>query len=197
MNKLAEKVRTLFGFGGVARKELTLGLNLDNKKAVVASIAEQLADAQVMVVAENRGLGVAGATQLRKNARDAGVYLRVLKNTLARRAVAETPFECLTPELTGPLVYAVSDDPVAAAKVISDFARANNEKFVIRGGALRNKVLDVKSVTTLASMPSREEMLAKLLGTMQAPIAQFVRTLNEIPASFVRAVAAVRDQRAG
>ena len=174
-----------------------MGLNLDSKKAVVAEIGDQLANAQAVVIAENRGLEVAGATQLRRNARQAGVYLKVLKNTLARRAVAGTAFENLTSELTGPLVYAISDDPVAAAKVMNDFAKANKEQFVLRGGAMPNKVLDVKSVQALATMPSREEMLAKLLGTMQAPITQFVRTLNEIPTSFVRAVAAVRDQRAG
>lgn len=174
-----------------------MGLNLDNKKAVVASITEQLADAQVVVVAENRGLGVAGATQLRKNAREAGVYLKVLKNTLARRAAAGTAFECMTSELTGPLVYAISSDPVAAAKVIVDFAKTSNDKFVVRAGALQGKVLDAKSVVALASMPSREEMLAKVLATMQAPVTQFVRTLNEIPTSFVRALAAVAEQRGG
>ena len=174
-----------------------MGLNLDSKKAVVAEIGDQLANAQAVVIAENRGLEVGGATQLRRNARQAGVYLKVLKNTLARRAVAGTAFEGLTSELTGPLVYAISNDPVAAAKVMNDFAKANKERFVLRGGAMPNKVLDIVSVQALATMPSREEMLAKLLGTMQAPITQFVRTLNEIPTSFVRAVAAVRDQRAG
>ena len=174
-----------------------MGLNLDSKKAVVADVITRLENAQAVVVAENRGLEVAGATQLRKNAREAGVYLKVLKNTLARRAVAGTAFEGLTQDLTGPLVYAISDDPVAAAKVMNDFAKANKERFVLRAGAMPNKLLDVSSVQALATMPSREEMLAKLLGTMQAPIAQFVRTLNEIPTSFVRAVAAVRDQKAG
>lgn len=174
-----------------------MGLNLDSKKAVVGDLTERLASAQSIIIAENRGLEVAGATQLRKKARDAGVYLKVLKNTLARRAVAGTPFEGLTSELTGPLMYAISDDPVAAAKILNDFAKDHAEQFVLRGGALPNKVLDAASVKTLATMPSREEMLAKLLGTMQAPITQFVRTLNEIPTSFVRAVAAVRDQKAG
>ena len=174
-----------------------MGLNLDSKKAVVAEVIEQLGTAQAIVVAENRGLEVASATQLRKNARQAGVYLKVLKNTLARRAVAGTAFEGLTSELTGPLVYAISDDPVAAAKVMNDFAKANKDQFVLRAGAMPGKVLDMASVQALATMPSREEMLAKLLGTMQAPITQFVRTLNEIPTSFVRALAAVRDQKVG
>lgn len=179
----------------VEEKELTLSLNLDGKKAVVAEITAALANAQAVVIAENRGLGVDGATQLRKSAREAGVYLRVLKNTLARRALQGTPYEQLASELTGPLMYAISADPVAGAKVISDFAK-NNEQLVVRGGALANYVLDAKGVQALASMPSREEMLAKVLGTMQAPLTQFVRTLNEVPASFVRVLAAIRDKQA-
>lgn len=179
---------------GCIGEELTLSLNLESKRAVVAEIAGVLADAQVVVIAENRGLEVGGTTQLRKNAREAGVYLKVLKNTLARRALMGTPFEQLASELTGPLMYAVSADPVAAAKVISAFAK-NNDKLVIRGGSLANYPLDVAGVQALADMPSREEMLAKVLGTMQAPITQFVRTLNEVPASFVRVVAAVRDEK--
>ena len=174
-----------------------MGLNLESKKAVVSDLTDRLATAQAVVIAENRGLEVAGATQLRKKARESGVYLKVLKNTLARRAVAGTPFEGLVSELTGPLMYAISDDPVAAAKVLNDFAKDHGEQFVLRGGAMPNKVLDVASVKALASLPGRDEMLAILLGTMQAPITQFVRTLNEIPTSFVRAVAAVRDQKAG
>ena len=176
------------------REELTLSLNLENKRAVVAEIMAVLADAQVVVIAENRGLEVDGATQLRKSAREAGVYLKVLKNTLARRALQGTPFETLASELTGPLMYAVSSDPVAAAKVMSSFAKTN-EKLVIRGGALANYPLDANGVQALADMPSREEMLAKVLGTMQAPITQFVRTLNEVPASFVRVLAAIRDKQ--
>lgn len=174
-----------------------MGLNLDSKKAVVSDLTDRLSTAQAVIIAENRGLEVVGATQLRKRAREQGVYLKVLKNTLARRAVADTPFENLASELTGPLMYAISDDPVAAAKVLNDFAKDHSAQFVLRGGSLPNKMLDVASVKALATLPSREELLAKVLGTMQAPITQFVRTLNEIPTSFVRAVAAVRDQKAG
>lgn len=187
------KLLNVFAFGCIG-EELTLSLNLESKRAVVAEIAAVLADAQVVVVAENRGLEVGGATQLRKNAREAGVYLKVLKNTLARRALMGTPFEQLASELTGPLMYAVSADPVAAAKVVSSFAK-NNDKLVVRGGSLANYPLDAAGVQALADMPSREEMLAKVLGTMQAPLTQFVRTLNEVPASFVRVVAAVRDEK--
>src|SRR5690606_28275325 len=144
--------------------------------------------------AEYRGLEVGAITALRKQARGQGVYLRVLKNTLARRAVAGTPFEGLTDRLVGPLIYGFSDDPVSAAKVLNNFAR-NNDKLVLKAGAMPNAVLDEKGVKELASMPSREELLSKLLGTMQAPIAQFVRTLNEVPGRFARTLAAVRDQK--
>ena len=171
-----------------------MSLNLDEKKAVVAEISAQVVGAQAMVVAEYRGVTVAAMTQLRAKARQSGVYLRVLKNTLARKAIKETPFAGLADQMVGPLAYGISRDPVAAAKVMQEFAKAN-DKFVIRAGAMPNKVLSVQEVTALASMPSRDELLAKLLGTMQAPIAQFVRTLNEVPTKFVRGLAAVRDQK--
>src|SRR5690606_29740933 len=148
-----------------------------------------------IVIAEYRGLDVASVTVLRKQARESGVYLRVLKNTLARRAVTGTPFEALSAQLTGPLIYAISSDPVAAAKVLSDFAKTN-DKLVLKGGAMPNSLMNVEGVKALASLPSREELLAKLLGTMQAPVAQFVRTLNEVPTKFVRGLAAVRDKQA-
>jgi large subunit ribosomal protein L10 len=171
-----------------------LGLDLDKKKAVVAEVSAQLAKAKAIVVAEYRGLEVGRMTELRAKARKSGVYLRVLKNTLARRAVEGTPFAGLSPHMKGPLVYGISPDAVATAKVLNEFAKAN-EKLVIRAGAMENAVISPKEVTALASLPSREELLAKLLGTMQAPIAKFARTLNEVPARFVRTLAAVRDKR--
>jgi large subunit ribosomal protein L10 len=171
-----------------------LSLNLEEKKAVVAEISEQIARAQAMVVAEYRGLEVTDMTQLRVNARNSGVYFRVLKNTLARRAVQDTPFAGIADQLVGPLAYGISRDPVAAAKVLHEFAKGN-EKFVIKAGAMPNFVMSASDVSNLASMPSREELLAKLLGTMQAPIAKFVQTLNEVPTKFVRGLAAVRDQK--
>jgi large subunit ribosomal protein L10 len=134
-------------------------------------------------------------TQLRAQARKEGVYLRVLKNTLVRRAVADTPFAGIADQLVGPLAYGISKDPVSAAKVMHEFAKAN-DKFVIKAGAMPNFIMSAKDVGNLASMPSREELLSKLLGTMQAPIAQFVRTLNEVPTKFVRGLAAVRDKQA-
>ena len=171
-----------------------MGLNLEEKQAVVAEIGAQVAQAQAIVVAEYRGLGVAAMTDLRKQARGSGIYLRVLKNTLARRAVAATPFAGLSEKMVGPLAYGISSDPVKVAKVLHEFARGN-DKFVIKAGAMANFVMSPKDVASLATMPSREELLAKLLGTMQAPIATFVRTLNEVPTKFVRALAAVRDQK--
>ena len=171
-----------------------MSLNLDDKKAAVAEISAKVANAQSIVLAEYRGLEVSDMTALRARARGAGVYLRVLKNTLARRAVAGTPFEGLAQHMSGPLAYGISSDPVAAAKVLNEFAKAN-EKFVIRAGAMAGEVMTPKQVATLATMPSREELLAKLLGTMQAPIAKLVQTLNEVPGRFVRTVAAIRDQK--
>ena len=171
-----------------------MGLDLDKKKAVVAEVSAQVAKAKSIVVAEYRGLEVGRMTELRAKARKSGVYLRVLKNTLARRAVEGTPFAGLSQHIKGPLVYGISSDPVATAKVLDEFARAN-EKLVIRAGAMPNAVISAMEVTALATMPSREELLAKLLGTMQAPVANFARTLNEVPARFVRTLAAVRDKR--
>jgi large subunit ribosomal protein L10 len=171
-----------------------LSLNLEDKKAVVAEVSQTLTKAQSIVLAENRGLQVQDITQLRAKARAQGVYLRVLKNTLARRAVAGTPFEKLAEHMFGALTYGISNDPVAAAKVLNEFAKAN-EKFVIKAGAMANRVMSPKDIAVLAAMPSREVLLSMLMGTMQAPIAKFVRTLNEVPSKLVRTLAAVRDQK--
>jgi large subunit ribosomal protein L10 len=171
-----------------------LSLNLEQKKAVVAEVNKQIAGAQAVVLAENRGIGVSEMTALRVQARKSGVYLRVLKNTLVRRAVDGTAFSDLANEMVGPIVYGISTDPVAVAKVLNDFAKSN-DKFVIKSGAMPNKVMSASNIAALASLPSREELLAKLLGTMQARIAKFVRTLNEVPTKFVRGLAAVRDQK--
>ena len=171
-----------------------MSLNRQEKALVIEEVAGQVANAQSIVIAEYRGLDVASVTVLRKQARESGVYLRVLKNTLVRRAIADTSFEGLSDQLVGPLMYAISEDPVAAAKTLAEFAKTN-PSLVIKGGAMPNSILDEAGVNALATMPSRDELLAKLLGTMQAPIAQFVRTLNEVPTKFVRGLAAVRDQK--
>ena len=171
-----------------------MSLTLEQKQAVVTEVAAKLASAQAIIVAENRGLAVGAVTELRAKARKSGVYLRVLKNTLARRAVKGTPFEKLAEQMSGPLMYGIAQDPVAGAKALQDFAR-DNELFVIKGGAMVNVLMSAKDVKALATMPSREELLAKLVGTLQAPITKLVRTMNEVPAKFVRTLAAVRDAR--
>jgi len=171
-----------------------LSLNLEQKQAVVAEVSEQIAKAQAVILAEYRSIPVKDMTELRKKARGLGVYLRVLKNTLARRAIADTPFKGLTEKMVGPLAYGISSDPVAVAKVLQEFAKGN-EKFVIKAGAMPNVMMSAREVAELAKMPSRQELLAKLVATMQAPIAKFVRTLNEVPGRFARTLLAVRDQK--
>ena len=161
----------------------------------MAEVSAEVAKAQAIVLAEYRSLPAGNMTELRKRARNSGVYLRVLKNTLARRAVSETPFAGLTEQMVGPLFYGISADPVAVAKVLHEFSRENVEKFVIKGGAMPNVVMSPREVADLARMPSREQLLATLLGTMQAPIAKLARTLNEIPGKFVRTLAALHEQK--
>lgn len=165
-----------------------MGLNLDDKKAVVAEVAAQVANAQTIAVAEYRGIAVGDLTVLRAKARAAGVYLRVLKNTLVRRALAGTPFAGLADHLTGPLIYSISVDPIAAARVLNDFAKGN-DKLVLRAGVYAGKVLDKAGVQALASIPGREELLARLLGVMQAPVSGFAGALA--------ALAKKREEEAG
>jgi len=161
--------------------EVILSLNLNDKKAVVAEISAKVATAQTIVVAEYRGIQVGQLTQLRAKARDQGVYLRVLKNTLARRAVEGTAFADLSSEMTGPLIYSISEDAVAAAKVMSDFAKTN-DKLVIKAGNYAGKSLDKAGVAGLANIPSREVLLAQVLGMMLAPVSGFVRGLAALAA---------------
>jgi large subunit ribosomal protein L10 len=171
-----------------------LGLSLEQKQATVSEVQTKLAGAQSVIVAEYRGLNVERVTQLRSKARKSGVYLRVLKNTLARRAVKGTPFEKLAEQMVGPLMYGISQDPVAGAKVLSEFAR-ENELLVIKAGAMPNALMSVQEIKALAQLPSREQLIATLLGTLQAPMAKLVRTLNEVPGKFVRTLAAYRDSK--
>ena len=153
-----------------------MSLNVEAKKAAVAEISNSIANAQTMVIAEYRGISVESMTKLRANARKDSVYLHVLKNTLARRAVEGTSFAALADKMVGPLVYAVSEDPVAAAKVLHQFAKTD-DKIVIKAGAYNGDLLDAAQVAELASIPSRDELLAKLLGIMQAPVSGFARCL--------------------
>jgi large subunit ribosomal protein L10 len=155
---------------------LTVPLNKESKQAVVAEVAAQVAKAQTVVLAEYRGITVGDLTKLRAKAREQQVYLRVLKNTLARRAVEGTPFAPLAEQMTGPLIYGISEDAIAAAKVVNDFSKSN-DKLVIKAGAYEGNVMDKAGVQALANIPSREELLSKLLFVMQAPVSGFARAL--------------------
>ncbi len=172
-----------------------MSLKLAEKEQVVAALKAKLVNMQAAAVAEYRGLTVAQMTDLRSGARGQGVYVQVVKNTLLKRALSGTGFSVMEEFLVGPVVFATSEDPVALAKLMSDFAK-RNDKFVITGGALGNKAMDAPAIQQLSKMPSREELIARLMGTMQAPVSTFVRTLNEVPGRFVRTLAAIRDQAA-
>ena len=169
-----------------------MGLNRQDKAAVIEEMKEIVSKSAAIVIAEYRGLTVEAVTKFRANARKQGVQLRVVKNTLVRRAVEGTPYTNIADKFVGPIVYGFSSDPVAVAKVYAQFAK-ENDKLVIKGGAMGDQLLDVAGVNQLATMPSRDELLAKLMATMNEPVAKFVRTLNEVPARFVRTVAAYRD----
>jgi large subunit ribosomal protein L10 len=156
-----------------------LSLNRSEKEAVIHDVTGLAAKAQTLVLAQYRGITVADMTKLRASARSNGVSLSVLKNTLARRAVAGSGFEIVSDLMTGPLVYGFSEDAVAAARVVADFAKTN-DKLVIRGGAFGGKALDVNGVKQLASIPSKEVLLAQLLGLMQSPMSRLARVLAAI-----------------
>ncbi len=170
-----------------------MSLNKSEKQTVVADVAAQAARSQTLALAEYRGLTVAHLDVLRKQAREKGVYLHVLKNTLARRAVAGTPFEVVAESMVGPLIYGFSEDAVAAAKVLSDFAKGN-DKLIVKGGAYAGKALSADGVKSLAAIPSKEVLLAQLLGLMQSPISRFARVLAAIAEQ--RAVPAVAEEAA-
>jgi large subunit ribosomal protein L10 len=171
-------------------------LNLEDKKALVAEVSAVAATAQSVVAAEYRGLTVAQMTELRAKARGSGVYMRVVKNTLARKAIAGTSFDPIGPKLKGPLVLAFSkDDPGAAARVLKDFAKTH-DKLVPTLVSLGGQVLSGKDLEKVASLPTREQALAMLMGVMKAPIQKLVGTLAASPSKLVRTLAAVRDQKA-
>lgn len=172
-----------------------MGLNLEQKQAVVAQVKEVAATALSAVGAEYRGLRVGDLTRLRAEARKNGVYMRVLRNTLARRAVLDTPFECLRDALVGPLILAFSrDDPGAAARVVGDFARTN-DKLVVKLVALKGRLLAPSDIGRLASLPTKDQAISMLMATMKAPVEKLARTLAEPHARLVRTLAAVRDQK--
>ena len=160
------------------------------KSTMLKDISENLKSAESVVIAEYSGLDVSGMTSLRKKSRSLGVNLRVLKNTLVKKAISGTDFEILSDQLCGPLIYGFSSDPVAPAKLLTNYSK-ENEAIVVKGGALPGALLSIEAVGSLASIPPKEELYGMLLGTMQAPITGFVKTLNEVPTSFVRTLAAV------
>jgi len=172
-----------------------MALNLEDKKTLVAEVAAVAGKAQSVVAAEYRGLTVGQMTELRAQARKQGVYMRVVKNTLARKALAGTSFEAVGPKLKGPLVLAFSkDDPGAAARVVKDFAKGN-EKLIATLISLGGPVLSGKDLDKVASLPTREQALSQLMGVMKAPIQKLVGTLQAAPSKLVRTLAAVRDQK--
>jgi len=172
-----------------------VALNLDSKKALVAEVNAVASKAFSAVVAEYRGLTVEQMTDLRAKSRAQGVYMRVVKNTLARKAIQGTDFECMGDQLTGPLVLAFSqEDPGAAARVIKDFAKAN-DKLVVRLAAISGQVLGAGELDRIANLPTKQQAIAMLMGVMKAPVEKFVRTLAAPHTKLVRTVAAVRDQK--
>lgn len=174
-----------------------MSLNLEQKQAVVAEVAQIAAKAYSAIAADYRGITVESLTGLRVKARKSGVYLRVVKNTLARRALEGTEFACMGPQLKGPLVLAFSqEDPGAAARVLEEFAKAN-EKFVVKVIALGGKLVDPKDIKRVASLPTKPEAISLLMAVMKAPIGKLAGTLREVPSKLVRTVDAVRAQKAG
>ena len=172
-----------------------MALNREQKQAIVAEVAEVAGSAFSAVAAEYRGLTVAEMTELRAEARNNGVYLRVVKNTLARRAVEGTEFECLTEGLSGPLVLAFSqEDPGAAGRVIKDFAK-DHDNLKVTMLAIGGKQLDASQIDVLAKMPTYDQAISMLMSVMQAPVTKLAQTLNEVPGKLVRTIAAVRDAK--
>ena len=172
-----------------------MSLNFEAKKAIVKEVAEVAGNSSSAVAAEYSGLGVGDMTELRQSARDAGIYLRVVRNTLARLALEDTSFDCMREGLTGPLILAFSkDEPGAAAKVIRDFAKIN-DKLVVKLVALEGKLLQASDIDVLANLPSKEQAIGMLMGMLTAPVAGLLRTIAEPHAKLVRTVKAVADHK--
>jgi len=171
-----------------------MSLSLEQKKALVSEVAESIVQSSAGVLAEYRGMSVQQMTSLRRSAHAEGVWIKVVKNNLAKRAVKDSEFECLTDYFVGPVVFSLSRDPVSLAKVVTRFER-ENEEFRISAGAMSGSLIDPETIVRLSKTPSREELLAKLVGGMKAPSAKLASTLKEIPAKFVRTLAAVAASR--
>lgn len=172
-----------------------MALTLEEKKQVVSEVAEVAASAHSAVAAEYRGISVEAMTDLRVKAREGGVYLRVVKNTLARRAIEGTDFECMQEGLTGPLVLAFSqEDPGSAGRVLKEFTK-ENDKIIVKLVAIGGQVMDGSQLDRLAKLPTRDQAISLLMAVMKAPVEKFVRTTNEVPGKLVRTVAAIRDSK--
>lgn len=172
-----------------------MALKLEDKRAIVEDVAKVASSAYSAIAAEYRGMSVSSMTDLRKKARESNVYLRVVRNTLARRAVEGTDFACMQDVMVGPILLAFSmKEPGAAARVIKDFAK-QNDKLVVKAVSISGRLLPASEIETLAKMPTYEQGISMLMSVMKAPISKFVRTLAEPTAKFVRTVAAVRDQK--
>ena len=172
-----------------------MALNLNDKKAIVSEVAEVAANSYSAIAAQYIGLSVGEMTELRAKARESGVYLRVVKNTLARRALEGTEFECMNDALVGPLILAFSqEDPGAAARVIKEFAK-DHDKLEPKVVSIGGKLLAAGDIERLASMPTKDQAISLLMALMKAPVEKLARTLNEVPTKVTRAVAAVRDQK--
>ena len=172
-----------------------MSLSLDQKKAVISEATEAISSARAGVLAEYRGFNVQQLTALRAQARDAGVWVKVVKNNLARLAVRDSDFECLAERFTGPVIFSACEDPVAVAKVMAAFAK-EHENFRITVGAMNGELIDPATILRLSSLPGRDELMAKLLGTMQAPMRKFASTLNEVPGRAARTLAAIAQAQA-
>lgn len=172
-----------------------MALRLEDKKAIVADVNEAAGNALAAVLADYHGLTVEQMTGLRKQARESGVYLRVVRNTLLKRAVQGTEYECIQSVLTGPTLLAFSqEDPGSAARLIKDFAKAN-DRLTVKALAIGGKLLEASQIDALAKLPTRDQAISMLMSVMQAPVGKLARTINEVPSKLVRTLAAVRDQK--
>ena len=172
-----------------------MALNLEDKKVIVSEVTEAVGNALSAVVADYRGTDVSALTSLRSKAREQGVYVRVVRNSLAKRAVAGTEFECMTEAFAGPTLLALSiDDPGSAARLLKEFAQAN-DTFEVRALAIGGELMGPEKLDAVAKLPTRDQAIAILMGTMVAPVTKLVSTMNEVPSKFVRVVAAVKDQK--
>ncbi len=172
-----------------------MSLSLTQKKAVVSEVSEAIASAQAGVLAEYRGLSVSQLTALRAAAHKQGVWIKVVKNNLAQRVIEGSDFACLREHFIGPVIFSASEDPIAVAQVMAKFAKQNDE-FKITAGAMNGVLIDAATISRLAKLPGRNELIAKLMGAMAAPMQKLVVTLNEIPTKFVRTIAAVAEAKA-